>query len=209
MCPPLSAAQAARCHAAFTSDVLARVRGAAGARVVLMAAPDADAPELARLSAEHGVELAWQGAGHLGMRLERALGRAAEARATAVAIGSDSPDLPLAHIVSGFEEAERSGAAIGPAEDGGFYLLGCAGFRPALGAVDPPWGGARVLAATVACLEAGGPRVARLAEWYDVDDVAGLRRLAQGMRAARERGDDPGLPRSERVLAELAGEGLL
>jgi hypothetical protein len=208
MCPPLSAVQAARCHEAFTGDVLARMRTLAGARAVLAATPDGDAPVLARTAEAHGVELVWQGSGSLGRRLETALRRGAREGATAVVIGTDSPDLPVENVEMGFAAAEALQVALGPADDGGFYLIGCRGFVPALGELDPPWGSGRVLESTIGCVSAGGANARLLPWWYDVDDVGGLARLALRIRIARIQGIDPGLPGCERLLEELAEEGL-
>jgi rSAM/selenodomain-associated transferase 1 len=210
LCPPLSAAQAARCHAGFIGDVLARMNGAASARTVLVAAPAGDAPFLARTAQELGVELAWQKDGHLGRRLDAVLNGAAGLGTSAAVIGTDSPDLPVEIVQAAFEEAEDCrGVALGPSDDGGFYLLACcAGVSLPLAALDPPWGSAHVLESTIGSVRNAGHPVRLMPWWYDVDDAAGLARLALRIRVARAAGRDPGLPRCERLLLELAKEGI-
>lgn len=43
---------------------------------------------------------------------------------TAVVIGSDSPDLPAIYIEQAFAKLDKNDAVIGPASDGGYYLIG-------------------------------------------------------------------------------------
>lgn len=63
-----------------------------------------------------------QGAGDLGDRLSRAFHQAPPG--PVVFIGADCPDLSTALIWSAFRTLQRHDIAIGPAHDGGFWLLG-------------------------------------------------------------------------------------
>ncbi len=62
-----------------------------------------------------------QGRGDLGARMIRALNRAG---GPAVLIGSDIPGITPAHIARAFALLRRADVVFGPAEDGGFWLLG-------------------------------------------------------------------------------------
>jgi glycosyltransferase A (GT-A) superfamily protein (DUF2064 family) len=94
-----------------------------------------------------------------------------------VAIGSDSPTLDPAWIATALERLDRADVVLGPARDGGYYLIGIRPGREAL--FDGiPWSTRVVAAATRACAERAGWTLAELSEWYDVDDVEGLRRAA-------------------------------
>jgi len=66
-------------------------------------------------------------------------------------------------------------AVIGPARDGGYYLVG---MRPGCDALlrDIPWSTTEVAAATRRRAAAQGYRIAELPEWYDVDDRESLAR---------------------------------
>lgn len=64
-----------------------------------------------------------QARGKLGVRLAHAFGRPGPAPATVV-IGTDCPALSRSHIARTFALLRRHDAVIGPARDGGFYLLG-------------------------------------------------------------------------------------
>src|SRR5690606_29884632 len=61
-----------------------------------------------------------QSAGDLGHRLREAFASAFAAGTSAVVvIGSDSPTLPISHLREGLTATRETGAALGPADDGG------------------------------------------------------------------------------------------
>ena len=63
-----------------------------------------------------------QGEGNLGRRMWRAFERAPHG--PAVLVGSDIPDLMPCHIAKAFAALGRADAVFGPAEDGGYWLVG-------------------------------------------------------------------------------------
>lgn len=63
-----------------------------------------------------------QGSGDLGARLDRAL--RLPPPGPVVIIGTDAPSVKPSHIAKAFKELSRHGAVFGPAEDGGFWLVG-------------------------------------------------------------------------------------
>lgn len=79
-----------------------------------------------------------QGRGDLGARMARAL---ATAPGPAVLIGSDIPGVTRQHIESAFGALGESASVIGPAPDGGFWLVGLAHPRRAPKGLfkDVPW----------------------------------------------------------------------
>jgi glycosyltransferase A (GT-A) superfamily protein (DUF2064 family) len=120
-----------------------------------------------------------------------------------VVIGSDLPDLP-AHILADALAALDAGStriAVGPAADGGYYLIGLNRLQAELFAgVD--WSTERVLAQTLAAAERLGVEPALLETWPDVDTAADLDRVASGTGRAASRTrawhaehKDPGVPR--------------
>jgi rSAM/selenodomain-associated transferase 1 len=176
--PPLTHAEAAAVARACLLDTLRRVPAAVGAGWTLFL--DGDADEGLRRSADAAVvRLLAQGDGDLGARLERAFARLrAEGAGRVVAIGTDSPTLDPARLAEAFDALRTHDAVLGPAEDGGYYLIGLsreAGdfFR------ETPWGTADVARVTSERAAARGMSLARLAPWYDVDDAATLRRAAR------------------------------
>lgn len=191
MVPPLSGEQAARLCTAFVEDVCAAIASTAapGDRRIL-AAPEGGGPVLAGIAARSGFSLGTQVGPDLGTRMRRALQDAlGEGATAAVLVGSDIPTLPvdlLARAMRTLDEGpdgmppgvagDRPRAVIGPAGDGGYWLVGTGGGVPDL-FDDVPWSTRDVLAATLARAARVGQPVDLLPFWYDVDDVHDLRLL--------------------------------
>lgn len=101
-----------------------------------------------------------------------------------VIIGTDIPDIGPDHIAAAFAALGRREAVFGPADDGGYWLIGLRRrpFRPSL-AGPVRWSTEHALADTERLL---GPRVraARLETLVDVDDGDSLDRW----RKDRQRG---------------------
>ena len=116
-----------------------------------------------------------QGPGELGRRMGRVL--AALPPGPVVIVGADVPDLTAAHVAEAFRRLGDHDWVIGPAEDGGYWLIG-ARRRPHLRLpfAGVRWGGPHALADTRAGL--GKARVAELEVLSDVDRGADLARLA-------------------------------
>jgi rSAM/selenodomain-associated transferase 1 len=115
----------------------------------------------------------------LGVRMENAFCRIfSEGAASAVLIGSDIPDLPVAIIRDAFDALTRSDAVIGPASDGGYYLIGFNrdAFLPSL-FHGIPWSTDRVFSETMKSFKETSLRVWVLQEWSDVDTIEDLRAL--------------------------------
>ncbi len=116
----------------------------------------------------------------LGARIHHALAHVArETGAPAIALGADAPHVPLRELVRA-SRALAGGAdvALGPARDGGYYLVGVR--RPARAAFEGiPWSTDRVLAATRRRCRALGLRLVEVAPSFDVDDERDLRALAR------------------------------
>ena len=198
----VGAQAAAGCHEAFVRDSIAALAGLPDVAPSLAVTPDAGAPRLRRLAAEAGVAVVEQGDGDLGERMDRLCARAFEDGAgPVVLLGADTPDLPPRFVADAVAALERADVALGPAADGGYYLVAVRAYVPELFRIDAAWGSDAVLAATERRLAAAGRRVVRLERWCDVDRADDLRRLAARLRA------DPELarrcPHSARVLASL------
>ena len=120
-----------------------------------------------------------------------------------VAIGADSPTLPVEYVERAFTLLAENDVVLGPALDGGYYLIG-------LGAsdfgvfTDIPWSTAHVLEATIARLRATSARLALLPPWYDVDTAADWALLRGHVLAMRRAGIDPRVPRLEGLISSQA-----
>ena len=96
----------------------------------------------------------------------------------AVLVGSDIPDLPPEIIDEAFSALEEKDAVIGPASDGGYFLIG---FKKNTFLPDIfhgiAWSTDSVYRETMKVFEKAGHRVHILPEWKDVDTLDDLRSL--------------------------------
>lgn len=181
LCPPLTPTQAARLYRAMLVDTARSVRRL-GVDILFFYTPRGSRATIARLVGSR--RLVWQGGGDLGARLTRAFARAfGFGYAKVIAIGSDSPSLPIEYIEECVRRLDQLDIVIGPADDGGYYLLGLARVAPSL-FEEIDWSTGRVSAQTRARAHALGLRSHVLPHWYDVDDLASLRRLSIESRRA-------------------------
>ena len=123
-------------------------------RVELAVTPD-------RIRWPTGLPMHPQGGGDLGARMGRALAR----RRRAVLVGCDIPGLG------------RADAVFGPAEDGGYWLVGLGPRRPPAPFAGVRWSTDQALADTLA--NCRGHRVALLRRLRDVDTAADLAALSR------------------------------
>jgi rSAM/selenodomain-associated transferase 1 len=124
-------------------------------------------------------------------------------------INADSPTLPTDLLVEAVHCLQEPGdrVVLGPAADGGYYLIGLKQFHQRLfEAID--WSTERVYRQTMMRAAEIGVPVAPLTEWYDVDDVASLAVLARDLLSAPDvKADHNGsyaAPRTTAFLARLA-----
>jgi rSAM/selenodomain-associated transferase 1 len=195
----LTAAQAAELHAAFVGDLLARLAHGPFDLVLAWALePGEPVPE----GFWPGVAGTRQQGPDLGERLHAALEAAAREAPVVAALGSDHPTVSLAAIERAFTAIESGAAqvALGPAEDGGYYLIALAAgaVRRRLFA-DVPWSTEAVLAATLARCAELGLKVEQLARGADVDTAEDLARLAGVLAPAGPAAVD--CPRTRALLA--------
>jgi hypothetical protein len=107
-----------------------------------------------------------QGDGDLGARLART----AETLPVLL-LGADIPGLQPQHLAAAAAALASAPAVIGPAADGGYWLLGLAVPMPQL-FTDIEWGTGSVLAATLAKLPPGTPRLDTLSDLDTPEDLA-------------------------------------
>jgi rSAM/selenodomain-associated transferase 1 len=117
-----------------------------------------------------------QGSGHLGVRMIRAL-RGAGSHRPAIIIGSDIPDITTGRIAAAFRALGRAPIVLGPAADGGYWLIGARHpERLPLHTLDGVrWSTKHARADTIARLGAGNLAVLPF-ELEDIDDADAYRR---------------------------------
>ncbi len=168
--------RAARIYSAFIRLVLQRCVSPGGEwQTVVSLAPD-DATQRAHEFLPGDIALRPQGSGDLGERLKRALTISWQAgMRQIIMIGSDCPLLSAADIVDAFALLERGDAVIGPAVDGGYYLIGfntqrCEPLSDVLAVFDGiDWSTNRVYEQTIAQLKHNGHTYTELPAKCDVD----------------------------------------
>ncbi|QDS95862.1 hypothetical protein FF011L_46630 [Roseimaritima multifibrata] len=157
-----------------------------------------------------GWEIGPQGDGDLGERLQRLFQDHLACRSQdpveqsrMLVIGGDCPDLPAATIAEALDQLRTVDAVLGPASDGGYYLLGLKGpwqdwmkrlFQ------EVPWSQPEVAEVTRDRLKAAGRRWHELPCRDDVDTLADLCRLVERLQANEVESLADGDPSSEREL---------
>ena len=116
-----------------------------------------------------------------------------------VLVGSDMPHLAGDTVAEAFERLADADLVLGPAEDGGYYLIAMRKPEDVFEGV--AWSTRDVLAQTVERARSLGLRVSLLAPGFDVDDVEDLERLRAYLRGTGAAG---ALPRTAAALEGLA-----
>jgi rSAM/selenodomain-associated transferase 1 len=172
--------------------VLARVRGSRAWQTLLAVTPVTGLfhrcwpPQMIRIA---------QGGGDLGQRMHRIVSR--QPPGPVVIIGTDIPAIRPTYIAAAFAALGQCDAVLGPAPDGGYWLVGLKRTPRVMSAfTNVRWSSAHALEDTLANL--AGRRVARAVTLGDVDDPHALARAGSwfGRRV---------LPRHLGVLAPAAG----
>ena len=158
------------------SDLLREMRRLPDVVRVLAATPD----HHARLVAP-GFIRTGQGRGDLGARMQRVFRR--YPRRPVIIIGSDIPCITAADLRGALRRLRGAQSVFGPATDGGYWLIGLAGRRPAAPFRDVRWSTPHALADTRRNFP--GHRVALLRPLTDLDDADRLAALA-GAAARRK-----------------------
>lgn len=117
----------------------------------------------------------------------------------ALLIGTDFPDLPAEIIQQALDGMRQKGAVIGPADDGGYYLIGFARehFLPVVfDAI--PWGTKRVFEETLRIFSRHKRHPLVLPRWRDIDEHEDLLAFAND-----KTGDQKAAPHTRALLRAL------
>lgn len=191
--PVLGAELAATLAEAMFRDTWCQIRNLPWAKPVVAAA--GTIPANGQLGDD--IEVWPQGEGDLGARLERILRKGLESSPFTMAVGADTPGLPNALLERARVELKSADAVIGPASDGGFYLLGLRGCRLNL-LTGIPWSQTCTFAHTVRRLLETGLKVRVLDPWFDVDRPEDLERLKNFLAS-----NPSAAPETARLLATI------
>jgi len=179
--PPLSPEQAAALGTAFIRDIAGNILAAAEAAPIegYVAYSPAGSEAVFTPLLPEGIRLLPPRGMGLGIGLWHAAEDLLGAGYGAVClVNADSPNLPTAFLVQAVRTLREPGdrVVLGPAEDGGYYLIGLKYPHRRL-FEDVAWSTERVFQQTLGRAAELGLETVTLPRWYDVDDIASLRRL--------------------------------
>lgn len=137
-----------------------------------------------------------QPAGDLGQRMRAIMERVLETHRRCVLIGSDCPDIDAAYVDTAFRSLVDHDVVLGPAEDGGYGLVGLSRPVPEIFA-ENRWGDRGVLQRTLERAEEAGATVRLLADIYDVDELADWQRYKAATSGADAIAGPPSGPVTE------------
>jgi rSAM/selenodomain-associated transferase 2/rSAM/selenodomain-associated transferase 1 len=162
---------AAAAYRALAERTLATAETAGRAGVVgaveLWLDPESDPAAIAPWRERYGVTIETQAGDDLGARMHHALRTSIARGHSALLIGTDVPGYDVAYLARAAAELERHDAVIGPADDGGYVLIGLARDIDVFRGV--PWSTPDVMTATRARLAAARASHAELPPLWDVD----------------------------------------
>lgn len=198
-CPPLTPRAAAEVYRGFLFDEVALVGRLRDAAPGIILPPDTDAAAL------DGLDLAgfWIRRQRVAGLTDALAGTVAEGLARGhdrvIICGTDNPSLPPRILDQAVAALDDHDLVIGPATDGGYYLIGLRRPAPAL-FENMVWSTPTVFAETLARADQARLRTACLPVWYDVDTADDLRRLAAHLAS------DPGIVApATRLALDAAG----
>ena len=173
--PALGPAGAADLQRRMTAHVLTRAGALARARAVTIEVRfEGGTEDRMRTWLGSGLRYCGQGGGDIGVRMRRALADAFKEKVErAVLIGSDIPGITADLLAAAFDRIEADGIVLGPAADGGYYLIGLCRAAWDRGAAELfrsiPWGSEQVLAATRERVDGLGFKAVLLDTLADID----------------------------------------
>lgn len=123
---------------------------------------------------EFGYQNEVQEDGDLGFKMEMAFQKEFQSEKTkTLIIGTDCPFLTKEILQQAFHALDDSDFVIGPARDGGYYLLGMKEFSPFV-FQSIPWSTKDVLLLTIDSIQKNNKTVTLITELCDIDDVQDL-----------------------------------
>ena len=199
--PALPAALALDLYRALLEDAIALTARARADERFLYWAGTPEAPD--RALAPGGMRARDQQGRDLGERLARAFDELLVAPGDrAVIMGADCPWLDSGALRAAFEALAKHDAVLGPARDGGYYLIGLRRRSPDLFR-DIEWSTSRVLDQTLARAAQAGVTVERLAALDDLDTPEDLLRWIACRAGNGGPGTAPALDRALRAMGLL------
>jgi len=187
LCPPLSGQEAAELYRSLLLDTLELMQRVACTQPIIAYSPYEAEPFFRRF-APPGFEFIPQVGGDLGTLLDNVLTHYLQKGYRQVAVvDSDSPTLPDMYLERAFRELDAPDVdvVLGPADDGGYYLIGLKAPCPAL-FHGIAMSTSTVTEETLERAQGQSLRVSCLPCWYDVDTCDDLDRLIEELSSQDE-----------------------
>ena len=200
LCPPLTPDEAATLHGSFVLDTLERTKMAASKLKLpidryLACAPSVTHVFFKIMEERQSVKLIDQVGDDLGARMNQAFRTLfAQGYRQVLLMGTDVPTLPFDHFTQALTSLENHDLVLGPAFDGGYYLIGLKRTAPELFA-DIPWSTDQVLRLTQENAARIGLKVSLIQPWRDIDTLADLEALIEACAAEANK------PKNDRVFS--------
>jgi rSAM/selenodomain-associated transferase 1 len=197
---------ACRLYEAFLADLIDRFQTTADRRFLGHCPADRASTAYFQNLSQGRYELWSQPDGSLGRRMSAffdmtgpTAARDDRAETRVVLIGSDSPTLPRDLVDDAFAALGTSDCVIGPAVDGGYYLIGLRRWTPRLfDAI--AWSSPLVLEQTVKNIAALNFSLQLLSPWYDVDSIDDVQALRGHLAALQAAGEPIIAPQTYEIL---------
>lgn len=175
--PHLSFEEAAGLQRALLADMVAKTACLPGIRRCLAYTPERTLDMVQELCFGLPIEYGLQEGEGLGERMKRSLACAfGRGAGKAAIIGTDVPTLPPYYLCTAFVKLDEADLVIGPANDGGYYLIGMK--RPIPELFDGiSWSGPGVFGATMEKARSLGLTVFCLPPLQDIDTIKDLKGL--------------------------------
>jgi rSAM/selenodomain-associated transferase 1 len=177
--PELSPEQAAAVHGVFLGHLTARLARLNPAELVICFDPAEREGEMRGfLGRVTGLTFNCQCAGDLGVRIATAARDVLARHERVLLLGTDSPDVPVAHLFAAAGLVEQSPVSISPTTDGGYWALGLQRGVDAGGLLaEIPWSSGHEAFETLRAAGRLGLSAATGLAWDDIDRAEDLRRL--------------------------------
>lgn len=119
--------------------------------------------------------------GDLGNKMAQAISNELKKYEKVCIIGTDCAELNSSHLKEAFQKLEENDFVIGPANDGGYYLLGMKSFEPSLfEGID--WSTDKVFSQTIKAISLLNRSYAQLPELIDVDTIEDWNRVQENFK---------------------------
>ena len=155
--PAIGADGAMRAHTRMLNHAVATAASAKVGPVILWGTPTAKSGVFASLQQTHKIELRTQTPGDLGAKMRSPLLHAMAEVGAGIVIGCDCPELRPGDLHDAAAALTDNDVVLGPAFDGGYYLVGATTDYPRM-FEDIAWGGEDVLETTRERLREGKVR---------------------------------------------------